>query len=279
MTHKQVRFLLGPLLLAAVVGVFLADGAMGRPLLTEIVIVLLGVVALFEFAAITGMPGAVRGALMVTGAAVMVSFALEHGSPGSRTPFIAASVLVPFLVVMCMRWGSGVLKRDDLVVLGAIALAWLFVVAPAAFLLCSLHLPHGILWTTILVVGSKLNDIGGYLVGSTLGRHKLCPGVSPNKSVEGAIGGLVLGTTGTFVMVSLIDPISGLLVPWQAIVFGLVLGVATQLGDLFESMLKRAADVKDSGALLPAFGGVLDLVDSLILAAPVGYAVGLAWLA
>jgi phosphatidate cytidylyltransferase len=68
-------------------------------------------------------------------------------------------------------------------------------------------------------------------------------------------------------------------VPWQAIVFGLVLGVATQLGDLFESMLKRAADVKDSGALLPGFGGVLDLVDSLILAAPVGYAVGLAWLA
>ncbi|MFP6867696.1 MAG: hypothetical protein VCA35_17270, partial [Roseibacillus sp.] len=117
MTHKQARFFLGPLLLAAVVGVFLADAAMGRPLLTEIVIVLLGVVALFEFAAITGMPGAVRGALMVTGAAVMVSFAQEYEYPGSRIPVIAACVLVPFLVVMCLRWGSGVVKRDDLVVL------------------------------------------------------------------------------------------------------------------------------------------------------------------
>ena len=278
MTHRQARFFFGPLLLAAVVGVFLADDAIGRPLLTEFVVLLLAVLALFEFATITGIPRGVRGALVLSGGLLISTCGKGYAAPGWELVFATVCVLAPFSVLMCTRWRGGVLKRDDLVVLGALALAWLIVVAPAACLSLSLHLPHGLLWTVIVVVGSKLNDIGGYLVGSAIGRHKLCPGISPNKSIEGAIGGLLLGTAGTFAMASQIEPIAGSLAAWQAITFGLVLGVATQLGDLLESMLKRAADVKDSGAVVPAFGGVLDLVDSFIFAAPVGYAVGLAWL-
>jgi phosphatidate cytidylyltransferase len=83
---------------------------------------------------------------------------------------------------------------------------------------------------------------------------------------------------GTALLVRCLAPLGELISLPSALLLGLLLGVATQLGDLFESALKRAGGVKDSASLIPTFGGVLDLVDSLIFAAPLGYAMGHAWL-
>jgi CDP-diglyceride synthetase len=132
-----------------------------------------------------------------------------------------------------------------------------------------------LLLVTILV--SKLNDIGGYLVGSLVGRHPLAPGVSPKKSVEGAVAGLGLGIAGALVAFTWFCPTAGLLTAGQAVTFGLLVSAATQFGDLLESLIKRSCGIKDSGALIPAFGGILDLLDSFILAAPTGYTLLRAW--
>lgn len=277
MTSRQARFVFGPLLLLAVIGMFVADDAIGAPFLTVGVVVLLAVGALIEYPRMLGerLPREVGRLLAPTGALFLL-FLFFPWDPW-RWVLVGWVVISPFACLMGLRWRKGV-SGEDLGAMGAITVAWLFIVFPCAALLGMLHLPSGLLWTAIVIVGSKLNDIGGYLIGSSFGRHKLCPGISPNKSVEGAVGGLLLGAGGTFAMITLLELDQDALEAWEIVLFGLGLGLATQFGDLFESMLKRAAGVKDSGALIPAFGGVMDLIDSLIFAAPLGYAVGLAWL-
>jgi phosphatidate cytidylyltransferase len=121
----------------------------------------------------------------------------------------------------------------------------------------------------LLLVSVWLNDSAAFLVGSRWGRHKLAPRVSPNKSREGALAGLVAAGLTAWLGWYVVDvPVSaGLLV-------GLVVvaGAAAQAGDLVESLLKRAAGVKDSGSILPGHGGLLDRIDAIILAVPVFYA-------
>jgi phosphatidate cytidylyltransferase len=119
----------------------------------------------------------------------------------------------------------------------------------------------------LLVFTSKSCDIGAYLVGRTFGKRKLIPKVSPGKTVAGAVGGLSFCTAVGGVAFTLQTgwPV------WYAILFGLVVGAVTMLSDLAESLVKRCSSVKDSAALLPEMGGILDLIDSLFLAAPTGY--------
>ncbi len=116
------------------------------------------------------------------------------------------------------------------------------------------------------------NDVAAYFVGLGLGRHKLAPQISPGKSWEGAAAGLsaaaVLGVG--------LGPLLGLTTP-GALFFGVATSVASQLGDLFESAMKRGAGVKDSGTLLPGHGGLLDRFDGILFAAPVGYVLLRLW--
>lgn len=112
-----------------------------------------------------------------------------------------------------------------------------------------------------------INDSFAYLVGKSIGRTKLYPRVSPKKTVEGAIGGLVFTLIGAYYLCRY-EPI---LKPWQWMVLAVVIVFFGSLGDLVESKLKRQAGVKDSGAILPGHGGLLDRLDSLIFAAPFAY--------
>jgi phosphatidate cytidylyltransferase len=120
----------------------------------------------------------------------------------------------------------------------------------------------------------KLSDIGQYVVGRTMGKHKLAPLISPGKTWEGAIGGILLATLiAAVVMATLNQGVSGLRLAYLPVVWGFTLTVAVAglLGDLAESLLKRDAGVKDSSDWMPGFGGVLDLLDSILFAAPVAY--------
>lgn len=129
----------------------------------------------------------------------------------------------------------------------------------------------GILPLALLVATAKGADIGAYTMGRIAGRHKLWPRLSPNKTIEGAIGGLVFGVLGaSLVLLVSRGLLSKPLLTWpEAIGFGVVVGSAAQLGDLMESMIKRDCERKDSSATLPGFGGVLDVLDSLLFAGPV----------
>lgn len=109
-----------------------------------------------------------------------------------------------------------------------------------------------------------VNDVFAYLIGSTMGRHKLSPKLSPKKSWEGSLGGVIF-TTGASWIFSLIAPELTLA---QWLVFGFIISVSANFGDLAESMLKRSAGVKDSGKIFPGHGGVLDRFDAVLFATP-----------
>lgn len=127
-------------------------------------------------------------------------------------------------------------------------------------------LTHGAWLVLGMIAIVKAADIGAYTAGHLFGRHKLIPWLSPGKTVEGFIGGLLF-SAGAGVIVATLRTDFWL---WQGAVIGLVLGAIGQLGDLVESLLKRDAGVKDSGTV-PGFGGLLDLFDSPLLAAPAAY--------
>ncbi len=113
-----------------------------------------------------------------------------------------------------------------------------------------------------------MGDTGAYFVGTRFGKHKLIPKVSPKKSVEGSIGGLVFSGMTAYVLNILFNlPFPA----WYAVLMGISMGIAGQIGDLLESAFKRAGGYKDSGNLLPGHGGFLDRIDSLILGIPVAF--------
>jgi phosphatidate cytidylyltransferase len=119
-----------------------------------------------------------------------------------------------------------------------------------------------------------MGDTGAYFGGKTLGRHKLYAAVSPKKTVEGGLFGL-LGSMGG---AALVHGIAGTALSWPVVLLlGLAGGVLEQVGDFGESLLKRSSGVKDSGALLPGHGGMLDRIDGLLFAAPVVYLVFTCW--
>jgi phosphatidate cytidylyltransferase len=124
----------------------------------------------------------------------------------------------------------------------------------------------------------KMGDTGAYTVGRLIGRHKMAPRISPGKTIEGGLGALAFSCLASWLVfqcpASCIRPrMSGAAGPWWGwIAFGLLLGTAGMLGDLAESLLKRDVGRKDSSAWMPGFGGALDILDSLLLSAPVAWA-------
>jgi phosphatidate cytidylyltransferase len=117
----------------------------------------------------------------------------------------------------------------------------------------------------------KSTDIGAYFGGRALGRRKLIPWLSPGKTWEGLFFGLLTAGCVGAICAHFINPPAFSLPWWKGALFGIVIGGIGQLGDLLESLMKRDAEVKDSGQLVPGFGGILDIIDSPLLAAPFAY--------
>lgn len=161
--------------------------------------------------------------------------------------------------------------RDRRDVLGTVARtvllgAWLTGLASFALLLRGLDAPVVML---VAVIGATaVSDVAAYGVGSRLGRRPIAPSVSPNKTWEGFLGGVV----GAGLFAAAVLPLDGTSGVLRGLVVGATVGVAGFLGDLVASMIKRDLVVKDLGRLLPGHGGILDRVDGLLLALPVGYA-------
>jgi phosphatidate cytidylyltransferase len=138
--------------------------------------------------------------------------------------------------------------------------------------------PGGVLLIFPLVV-TWASDIGAYFVGRMVGGPKLMPSVSPGKTMSGALGGLLASMLVAWLYArSVLVPVAHLgFTPWGALLFGAAVSVAAQAGDLYESLIKREAGVKDSSRIIPGHGGVLDRCDSLLFVLPVAYLL-LGWL-
>ncbi|MGD9330782.1 MAG: phosphatidate cytidylyltransferase [Desulfobacterales bacterium] len=128
--------------------------------------------------------------------------------------------------------------------------------------------PQGFWLILTLVFVVFAGDTMALYVGTFLGRHKLCPTISPKKTVEGALGGLGGSLMAGLIMRAAVFPE----ITWgKVVIFSLIVGAAGQIGDLFESQMKRASGIKDSGGILPGHGGMLDRIDALLFAGPVAY--------
>lgn len=148
-------------------------------------------------------------------------------------------------------------------VFGIIYISWCF----SFFLIRIRQLPEGALLTGFFLLVTKSSDIGAYFWGEKYGKTPLISRISPNKSLEGAVGGfftsLVIGVIFSLFIKTMTF--------WEKFFLIIILGIISQLGDLFESLIKRDCKVKDSGKLLPGMGGILDVIDSVIFAAPAFY--------
>ena len=154
-------------------------------------------------------------------------------------------------------------RRAATLCLGAVYVGGLLATYPRTLLL-----PRGEHWVLLGILAVAVGDTMAYFTGRVIGRRKLAPAVSPNKTVEGAVGGL-LGSAGCAVLYA-----HGFLpgVPvGYAVAAGAAVGISGQAGDLFESLIKRAAGVKDSGTILPGHGGILDRADGILAAGPILY--------
>lgn len=132
--------------------------------------------------------------------------------------------------------------------------------------LCCPKYDSGLGFVVLMFTAILLTDVGCYYVGTKLGKHKLAPVISPNKTIEGSIGGMFFAILGAVVIGLFID-----LSWYMSAIAGVICTVFAQIGDLCESMLKRDAGVKDSGSSLPGHGGFLDRTDSFILTIPIMY--------
>ncbi len=197
-------------------------------------------------------------------------------------PVLDVAVIVAIFVVF-LRQAFIKDAKDALPALGMTILGAIYCWYLPGFLFRIRHLGgedwlatgHGLLIAVIFV--SKIADVGAYFFGKKFGRHKLIPRISPGKSIEGAIFGLVCSVGMAFALWGL-----GVLPEtrpdgWPAfgiaetVAFGLLVGGTGMCGDLFESILKRSGGHKDSSRMLPGYGGVLDVVDSVIISAPPAY--------
>ena len=135
-----------------------------------------------------------------------------------------------------------------------------------SFMIQILNLPHGMIWFNSLLAIVFAGDVGAYLTGISLGKKKIMPLISPKKTIEGSIGGIVFSLLASLV-------ISYHFLPQLNLISFLLLTFATsvvaQFGDFFESVLKRVAEVKDSGKIMPGHGGILDRIDGVLFGAPI----------
>jgi phosphatidate cytidylyltransferase len=271
-SELAIRLILGPSMLAIIALVYYFDSQhMGnqRGILSAIVLGLIGVGGLLEFVAMfraAGNPLAVR-LLLVAGISLFSSaFLFMWGNVDRELyPLVSITMLLLFPVAVISLRSKNMhrgLEMQGATLLAFILIAWPMYLAQG---MAIRHLPS--LLFVILVC--KGGDIGGYLLGIAMGKRKLIPHISAGKTIEGALGSM-LASVGLAILLTpmLLEPTVQLGGLTGMVLIGIMLNVTTQCGDLIESLLKRRCEVKDSSTMLPAHGGVLDLIDSLLFSFP-----------
>ncbi len=267
-SELRIRAVLAPTMLLLVGGIYWLDvtGTLGlrQGTLSAALLGGLGLVGVFEFIALLRGAGFAvsRRSLPVLSLALLGSaFAFQwHQIDRELYPLVIGTLVLLFPMAVRSLAKSDMkvgLEKQGATLLGFIYVAWpMYLAMGTAFR----HLPS----VLFVVLVCKGGDIGGYCLGRLFGRHKLIPHISPGKTVEGALGSLLASVVLAVTLRGvLLEPVV-MLPLWLAVVSGVVLNVTTQTGDLIESLLKRRCNAKDSSKLLPAHGGVLDLIDSLL---------------
>ena len=176
--------------------------------------------------------------------------------------FILVAFITFFVLQFAKKDHTDAILGISTTVFGVIYISWL-----GSYFIKIKLLPNGGLFIIFILLTTKMADVGAYLIGKKFGRHKLLVRISPKKSIEGAIGGFLTSIIFSLLSKFYLSDIS----LYHLFILGILVGISSQLGDLSESLIKRSCNVKDSGRFIPAQGGVLDLIDSLLFSAPVAY--------
>jgi len=318
----STRILLGTLIIAAILVLVgldagiarhapLAGGLWMRGSLIPAVVAMLSGLGSLELAALLQRRGHAPYATWATICCLALVITPWFGPTGMLGASMLQTGHALFVVLAIAMIGTGIVavaKRDVEDGLTNMAGTWLIVgyagLLPSflTILRCDLPGADGAWIVLMVVLLCKVCDIGAYFVGSAIGRTKLIPKVSPNKSVEGLFGGIAasctvallfwwlhhraqsapgasaeeVSTVGAFL--TGVPATIGRLTVAQTVVFAALIAIVGQCGDLVESVFKRSAGAKDSAVLLPGFGGILDMIDSPLLAAPVAwFLLSVAW--
>ena len=216
-------------------------------------------------------------------------FRMVKTAPGSGTLALAVGISLFPLVAACTGSATAVLVGGYLALLGIVLLvislytrfdnvlafltsagfAVFYISLCSSFLVLIRFLPDGASWLLLLTTVTAGSDTGAYYAGRAFGKRKLCPSISPGKTLNGAIGGVLAAIIATVLLSCFLLPEVNNLRLALAVALLAVVGIG---GDLTESIIKRGTGIKDSGTILGGHGGVLDRVDSLLLTAPLLYA-------
>jgi phosphatidate cytidylyltransferase len=212
----------------------------------------------FQMFALTRLPVCTKACYMV---AFFLVFTANFGGKSWMPMALSLGVIVLTLhVLLTSRYG----KQRLLALLHSL-FAILFIAWSLSHLILLRNLPAGTWYIFFLCAVVWMGDSTAMYMGKGLGRYKMAPSISPGKTWEGAIGGVLGSVFAAALGAHFLVPQLAL---WQSLMLGLLVSLAAQISDLGESMIKRYAGVKDSGELIPGHGGLLDRIDSLLFAAP-----------
>ena len=250
----------------------------GLPLLVPVYLAACGV-ATFEYAAMLRLKGLpVRRASLLVMTVLTVPASLPPGV-ALAAPFAEAvpwrELLLGLYLFVLVVLEVARPTRDSLAAVTYTLFGYLWIPWLLGYVLTLRYTPDatlGLGYLALPILAVVASDVGGWAFGSAFGRRPLAPSLSPDKTIEGAVGGLALSVAVVGGSVQFLDVALGLRIDvYHGILFGVLVASASQLGDLFESLVKRWAGVKDAGLWLPGQGGVLDRIDSHLLAVPITY--------
>ena len=255
---------------------FIADGVF------ELLIAVLALAGLVEFYGLAqkrGLPcfkvsGVIGGVLLMVGTFLNVTghVGTANGSPARVNDF-ETSFLILFVLGLCLRQLFAKNNPAGLTAIAVTLLGLMYVPWLLNFIQKINFFPHveGKYFLLYFILLTKFSDMGAYVVGSLIGRHKMVPRISPGKTWEGFAGAIVVSTGASVVFVHYFGGHMFGMDFRHAVVLGVVLSITAVIGDLIESLFKRECGAKDSGNILPGIGGILDLLDSLLFNAPIMY--------
>ena len=237
------------------------------------IVALVGLItaALFEFYTIIKIKGipVFRNTGLIIAAAIPLSIFFDLNLGGRWDSFF---ILLVFLITFVLQFArndtADAITAIAATLFGVLYVGWFF----SYLIKVRAMLPdmQGVKLLAFLLIVTKIADIGALIIGSRFGKRRLMPKISPNKTVEGYLGGVTFSVIAAIAFKSFLP--AHLEFPiWHVIFIGFFFSTLGQMGDLAESLIKRDCNVKDSGNIIPAFGGILDTIDSLLFCAPAFY--------
>jgi len=237
----------------------------GQPIVFDLAVILVGILALREYyAMVLGSPGLTLSFIGVLGL-VLIMIGAGLNLPGSHIISLVVALWLGFFYFLFHHSSIPEIAAQ----VGFFSLGHVYISLVLSFLICLYALTDGYLWITFILLVTFLADTAAYYVGQSLGRRPLYTSISPHKTLEGLLAGIIGASLVALASVLILLP--GRIFWYEAILLGILMGFWGAMGDLFESMLKRAAGVKDSGGLLLGHGGLLDRVDALLFNIPLVY--------